>query len=108
MPRDNPSPEARASLGGRALVAQRGAAYMAELGRRGGQATSQDRAHMAAIGRRGGLQGRHEHSPCRVCHERPARARGRCHRCHAYWARTGREQPTETQLGWSRGRGTGA
>ncbi len=58
IPRDAQRPPAeftaRAQAGGQALVAQRGREYMAQLGRRGGAAVSQDRAHMVAIARRGG------------------------------------------------------
>ncbi len=55
----NPNVQQAAALGGQALVAERGSAYMAEMGRRGGAAVSCDRAHMAAIGRRGGRAKRH-------------------------------------------------
>ena len=41
-----------AQRGGRTLVTRRGREYMATIGRRGGQRTSQDRAHMQAIARR--------------------------------------------------------
>ena len=41
-----------AQLGGRTLATRRGREYMATIGRRGGQQTSQDRAHMREIARR--------------------------------------------------------
>lgn len=40
--------------GGRATSQKHGAAFYAEIGRRGGQAVSRNRAHMSKIGQRGG------------------------------------------------------
>lgn len=47
-----------ARLGGLAVVADRGSAWMAEIGKRGGLAISRNRYHMAFIGSRGGRRAR--------------------------------------------------
>jgi len=40
--------------GGSKVAAERGSAFYAQIGKKGGKVVSQNRAHMAAIGKRGG------------------------------------------------------
>ncbi len=40
--------------GGTKVAAERGRAFYAQIGKKGGKAVSQNRAHMAAIGKKGG------------------------------------------------------
>jgi uncharacterized protein len=40
--------------GGTKVATERGSAFYAQIGKKGGKAVSQNRAHMAAIGKKGG------------------------------------------------------
>jgi len=51
-----------------AIAAAKGSAYMASVGRKGGDSSARDREHMREIGRKGGLASaqrkRHDTDPC--------------------------------------------
>jgi hypothetical protein len=34
-------------------------------------------------------------NPCRICGLDPAKAKGLCQKCYAYWRRTGKDRPVK-------------
>lgn len=57
QPSESMSASEAGRMGGEAVVDKYGPEHMADIGRKGGEAVSQDREHMADIGRKGGEAG---------------------------------------------------